>query len=410
MPKKSVPLVALDVKNAKPKEKPYRMFDGGGLYLEISPSGGKLWRLKYRFGGKEKLLSIGTHPAIGLKEAREKRDDARKQIANGIDPAAHKQAQKASGAMRNANSFEVVAREWFDKFKPTRNEGHTSKIIARLKRDIFPWLGRQPIDSIGSPEVLAVLQRIESRGAIETAHRAKGDISMIMRFAIATGRAQRDPCPDLKGALTPSVAKHFAAIIEPDKVGEFLRLADGYTGTLTVLVALKLAPLLFCRPGELRHMKWSEVNLDAAEWRFTVSKTKTDHLVPLARQAVEALREIAPLTGHGEYVFAGREPQRPMSGNTINAALRRLGYDTQKEITGHGFRAMARTMLAERLRMNPAHIEHQLAHKVPDALGTAYNRTKFFDERKEMMQLWADYLDRLREGAEAIPLNRSGVI
>lgn len=403
-----MPLTELQIKNAKPAEKAYRMADGGGLYVEVSPAGGKLWRLKFRIDGKEKRLSIGTYPTVSIKEARAKREDAKQLLVEGVDPAAHKKAQKASRYERNANSFEVVALEWFDtKMKPTRTEGHTSKIIARLKRDIFPWIGGRPIDGINGPDILAVLRRIESRGAIETAHRAKGDISQVMRYAIATGRATRDPCPDLRGALTPSVAKHFAAIIEPTQVGEFLRIADGYTGTLTVRVALKLAPLLFCRPGELRHMKWSEINLDAAEWRFTVSKTKTDHLVPLARQAVEALREIAPLTGDGEYVFAGREPQRPMSGNTINAALRRMGFDTQKEITGHGFRAMARTMLAEQLHAQPAYIEHQLAHKVPDALGTAYNRTRFYKERKEMMQLWADYLDKLRASAEVIPLRGS---
>lgn len=404
MPVKAEPLTALDVKNAKPKEKPYRMFDGGGLYLEISPSGGKLWRMKYRTDGKEKLLSFGAYPAVGLKEARDKRDEAKKQIASGIDPSAQKKALKVAKAALNANSFEVVAREWFDKFKTTRTEGHTSKIIARLERDIFPWLGAHPIASITAPDVLAVLRRIEERGAIETAHRAKGDISMVMRYGISTGRATRDPCPDLKGALSPSVPKHFAAIVEPKEVGTFLRTLDGYTGTLTVRVALKLAPLLFCRPGELRHMKWSEIDLETAEWRYTTSKTKTDHLVPLARQAVDALREIQPLTGRHEYVFAGHDPKRPMSGNTVNAALRRMGFDTQKEITGHGFRAMARTILAEQLHVKPEVIEHQLAHKVADPLGGAYNRTKFLKERKEMMQHWADYLDKLRSGADVIPL------
>ena len=399
-----MPLSDVQVKTAKPAKKPVRLFDGGGMYLEVSPTGGKLWRMKYRFEGKEKRLSFGTYPAVSLKEARDKREEARKQLARGIDPAAQKKALKAAKAELNANSFEVVAREWFDKFQPTRTKGHTSKIIARLERDIFPWLGAKPIASITAPDVLAVLRRIESRGAIETAHRAKGDISMVMRYGISTGRATRDPCPDLKGALTPSVPKHFAAILEPKEVGAFLRTMDGYTGTLTVRVALKLAPLLFCRPGELRHMKWSEINLEIAEWRYTTSKTKTDHLVPLARQAVEALRELEPLTGRHEYVFAGHDPKRPMSGNTVNAALRRVGFDTQKEITGHGFRAMARTILAEQLHLKPEVIEHQLAHKVADPLGGAYNRTKFLRERREMMQQWADYLDKLRAGAEVIPL------
>ncbi len=400
-----MPLSDLQIKSAKPAVKPQRMFDGGGLYLEVSPSGGKLWRMKYRIDGKEKRLSLGTYPEIGLKAARSSRDKARTLLAQGIDPSAQKKAQKAAKADRNANSFEVVAREWFDKFKPTRSEGHTSKIIARLERDIFPWIGGKPISTVTAPDVLSVLRRIESRGAIETAHRAKGDISQIMRYAIATGRAERDPCPDLKGALAPSVPKHFAAILDPKEVGAFLRTMDNYTGTLTVRVALKLAPLLFCRPGELRQMKWSEINLDQAEWRYLASKTKTKHLVPLAHQAVEALRELNPLTGRHEYVFTGHDPKRPMSGNTINAALRRMGFDTQNEITGHGFRAMARTILAEQLHVKPEVIEHQLAHKVADPLGGAYNRTTFLRERKEMMQQWADYLDKLRKGAEVIHLS-----
>ncbi len=400
----AMPLSDVEIRNAKPAEKPVRLFDGGGLYLEVSPTGGKLWRMKYRFEGKEKRLSIGAYPTFSLREARQRREDARKQLALGIDPSAHKKALKAARVEMNANSFEVVAREWFEKFKPTRTEGHTSKIIARLQRDVFPWLGAKPISSITAPDVLAILRRIEDRGAIETAHRAKGDISMVMRFGISTGRATRDPCPDLKGALSPSVPKHFAAIVDPKEVGAFLRTIDGYTGTLTVRVALKLAPLLFCRPGELRHMKWSEIDLDAAEWRYTTSKTKTVHLVPLARQTLDALREIQPLTGRHDYVFAGHEPKRPMSGNTVNAALRRMGYDTQTEITGHGFRAMARTILAEQLHIKPEIIEHQLAHKVADPLGGAYNRTKFLKERKEMMQHWADYLDRLRSGADVLPL------
>ncbi len=405
-----MPLSELQIKNAKPADKPYRMADGGGLYIEVSPSGGKLWRLKFRIDGKEKRLSLGTYPAIGLKAARTMREDARQLLAQGIDPAAHKQAQKASRSERAGNSFEVIAWEWFEtKMKPIRSEGHTSKIISRLKRDVFPWIGGMPIDTVSAPDVLAVLRRIESRGRIETAHRAKGDISMVMRYAIATGRASRDPCPDLRGALTPSVPKHFAAIVDPKEAGVFLRTAEGYTGTLIVRTALRLAPMLFARPGELRHMRWEDVDLDACEWRYTVNKGgKRDHLVPLARQAVEALRELHPLTGRGQYVFAGHNPQRPMSGNTVNAALRRMGYDTKTEITGHGFRAMARTMLSERLDERTEVIEHQLSHKVPDALGTAYNRTKFLDRRKMMMQMWADYLDRLKDGAEVIPLRGTG--
>lgn len=399
-----MPLSDLQIKAARPAEKPQRLPDGGGLYLQISPSGGKLWRMKYRFDGKEKLLSFGAYPTVGLRDARTKRDEAKASLAQGIDPGAQKKAQKAARAERSANSFEVIAREWFVKFKTTKSDGYAEKVLSRLERDVFPWLGGEPVASVDAPKVLAALRRIESRGANHTAHRAKGDISQIMRYAIATGRAMRDPCPDLRGALSPAVAVHFAALTDPKEVGSFLRVMDGYAGTLTVRTALKLAPLLFCRPGELRQMKWAEIDLEAAEWRYRVSKTKTDHLVPLASQAMEALRELHPLTGRGEYVFAGYDPKRPMSENTVNAALRRMGFDTKTQITGHGFRAMARTMLAEQLHAQPAYIEHQLAHKVPDALGAAYNRTKFYKERKEMMQLWADYLDKLRVGAEVIPL------
>ncbi len=399
-----MPLTDIQIRTAKPAAKPFKLFDGGGLYIEVMPTTGKLWRLKYRIGGKEKRLSFGKYPTVGLKDARAKREEAKISLAQGIDPGAQKKAQKAARAERNANSFEVIAREWFEKFKTIKSDGYAEKVLSRLERDIFPWLGGEPIVDVNAPKVLAVLQRIESRGAIHTAHRAKGNISQIMRYAIATNRAAHDPCPDLRGALSPAIANHFAAFTDPKEVGAFLRVMDGYAGTLTVRTALKLGPLLFCRPGELRHMKWAEINLDAAEWRYRVSKNKTDHLVPLARQAVEALRELQPLTGHGEFVFAGYDPKRPMSENTVNAALRRMGFDTKTQITGHGFRAMARTMLAEQLHTQPAYIEHQLAHKVPDTLGTAYNRTRFYKERKEMMQLWADYLDKLCAGAEVIPL------
>ncbi len=408
MPRKTDPLSDVEIKALirarKPGDAPKKHSDGGGLYLEMMPTGGNLWRMKYLFGGREKRLSFGAYPTIGLKEARTKREEARKLIANGVDPGEQKKALKAAKVERDANSFEVVAREWFAQFEKTRSEGHTSKIISRLNRDVFPWLGGKPVAEITAPEVLSVLRRIEGRGAVESAHRAKGNISQILRYAIATGRAERDPCPDLKGALPPSVPRHFAAILDPKEVGAFLRTIDGYAGTLAVRLALKLAPLLFCRPGELRQMKWAEIDLEAAEWRCNISKTKTKHLVPLASQAVEMLRELEPLTGQYEYVFTGHNPKRPMSGNTVNAALRRMGFDTQEEITGHGFRAMARTILDEKLHFPGEIIEHQLAHKVPGSLGAAYNRTKFLPQRKQMMQAWADYLDKLRAGADVIPL------
>ncbi len=411
MPRTTTPLSDLEIKslikNRKPGDAPKKHFDGGGLYLELTSTGSALWRMKYLIDGKEKRLAFGAYPTLGLKDARARREDARKLLANGIDPAAQKKAAKAAKTEQDANSFEFIAREWFAQFEKTRTKGHASKIIARLEHDIFPWLGKKPIATIIGTDILTVLRRIEDRGAVETAHRAKGNISQIMRHAVQTGRAARDPCPDLRGALTPSVPKHFAAITDPKEVGALLLITSSYSGTLAARVALKLAPLLFCRPGELRHMKWTDLDLDAGAWRYTTSKTKAKHLVPLARQAVDALRELEPLTGRHEYVFAGNDPKRPMSGNTINAALRRLGYNTKTEITGHGFRAMARTILDERLHFKPEVIEQQLSHKVAGPLGEAYNRTKFLEERKAMMQAWADYLDKLRDGAEVIPLHGS---
>ena len=393
-----MPLSDTTVRTAKPSDKPMRLFDGGGLYLEVSPAGGKLWRLKYRFGGKEKRLALGIYPEISLKDARERRDDARKLLANDIDPGVIKKARKAAGKELAANSFEVIAREWFAKNFAAWAESHADKIIQRLEKDVFPWIGRRPIAEISAPEILSVLRRIEQRGANDTAHRAGGNISQVMRYAIATGRAERGPVPDLRGALPPLRSKNFASITEPNKVGELLRAIDGFKGSFTVQCALRLAPLLFVRPGELRQAQWKDINLDKAEWNYFVTKTKTLHSVPLAKQAVAILTELHPLTGHRQYVFpGGHDPKKAMSEAAINAALRRMGYDTKTEITGHGFRAMARTILAEELNQKPEVIEHQLAHKVPDALGTAYNRTKFLKERKAMMQLWADYLDKIKQ-------------
>lgn len=400
-----MPLNDLAIRNAKPSHKPIRLSDAQGLYLEISPAGGKLWRMKYRFGGKEKRLSFGAYPDVSLKDARERRDAARKMLANGIDPGEAKKAQKAAGAERAANSFEVVAREWFEKNRETWAPSHAQKIITRLERDVFPWLGSRAVAELTPPDVLSALRRIEGRGTLDTAHRAKGNISQVMRYAIATGRAERDPCPDLKGALPPARESNFPSITDPTKVAELLRSMDAFTGTLIVKSALLLAPLLFVRPGELRQAEWKDFDFTKAEWRYYVTKTKSDHSVPLATQAIMILEELHPLTGHGRYVFPGRDPQKPMSEAAVNAALRRMGYDTKTEITGHGFRAMARTILAEELHQKPEVIEHQLAHKVPDALGTAYNRTKFLKERKVMMQIWADYLQKLKQGATIVQLH-----
>lgn len=400
-----MPLTDVEIRKAKPGSKPIRLFDGNGLYLEISPSGGKLWRFKYRIDGKEKRLALGSYPEISLAQAREAVSEARKLKANGSDPGVVKKAQKAAKAEQAANSLEVVAREWFGKHRPNWAPSHADKIIRRLESDIFPWLGAKPISEITPPEILACLRRIESRGALDTAHRALQNCGQVFRYAVATGRAVRDPCGDLRGALPPARQGHFAALTDPEQVADLLRAIDDVRAGLIVKSALRLAPLLFVRPGELRTARWADIDFEKAEWGYTVTKTKTDHLVPLATQAIAILEELHPLTGHGEYVFPGaRSNGQPMSGMAINQALHRAGYNTREEQTGHGFRAMARTLLHQELGIAPEIIEHQLAHRVPDALGTAYNRTKFFKERRVMMQTWADYLDQLKAGAEVIEL------
>lgn len=395
----------LAIKTAKPGTKPIRLSDSGGLYLEVTPAGGKLWRLKYRFGGKEKRLALGKYPEVGLKDARERRDEARKLLANEVDPGENRKQQKAAKAERAANSFEAVAREWIAKNTPTWAATHTSKIVRRLEMYVFPWLGGRPIADITAPELLAMARRIEGKGAIETAHRALQNCGQVFRYAVATGRAERDPTGDLRGALQPVKSTHMAATTEPRKVAELLRMFDGYQGTLPVRCALQLAPLVFVRPGELRAAKWKDIDLDAAEWRFTASKTSTAHIVPLSRQAVAILREVQPLTGEGRYVFpSARTSERPMSDNAILSAMRRLEIG-KDEMSGHGWRAVARTILDEVLGFRPDLIEHQLAHAVRDPNGRAYNRTAHLPERRKMMQSWADYLDKLKAGAEVIPLH-----
>ena len=384
------------IRALKPDEKPYKAADSLGLYLLIQPNGSRLWRFKYRFAGKEKLAALGAYPETGLAEARVRRDELRRLHASGVDPVAHRRAADEAKVAAAENSFKVVADEWFQKKSPGWVPKHSVKIQERLKRDIYPWLGSRPISDVTAPDVLAVLQRIEERGAVETAYRALGNISAVFRYAVATRRTVSDPCRDLRGALSPRKEKHLAAITDPRKIPELLNAIHGYQGGLVVRCALRLAPLLFVRPGELRSARWADIDLDSAEWRFVASKTKQPHIVPLASQAVAILRELHPLTGHRELVFPGeRSPLRPMSENTVNAALRSLGIP-KEQMTGHGFRAMARTVLEENLKF-PAHlIEAQLAHAVRDANGRAYNRTTHLEERKKMMQEWADYLDALR--------------
>lgn len=388
------------IHNTKPGQKTQRLFDGNGLYLEVSPSGGKWWRFKYRLHGKEKRLSLGTYPEVTLKEARNRRDEARKLLSNGVDPSAHRKATKAVSAQQAANSFEGIAREWFTQRKDSWVPAHASRNLRRLEKHVFPYFGSQPVPSINAPDLLQVIRRIEQRGTVETAHRVLSLCSQVLRYAVITGRAERDAASDLRGALQPVKAQHFAAVTEPQEVAEVLRAIDGYAGTPVVYCALHLAPLLFVRPGELRHMQWADIDWEAALWRFVASKTGQPHIVPLSRQAVEILRELHPLTGRGQYVFpSARNPKgdRPMSDNAVLAALRRMDIDKEK-MSGHGWRAVARTLLDEVLGFRPDYIEHQLAHAVRDPLGRSYNRTTHLPERQAMMQIWADYLDDLRTG------------
>jgi integrase len=419
MPKSVIPLTSLKVDKAKAKDKQYKLTDGGGLYLLVSEQkydinskplpASKLWRLKYRYEGKEKLLSLGAHPAVSLADARQRRDDAKKLLANGVDPGDAKKAQKAAQGDQAANTFEVIAREWHSKFAHTWVASHAQHKLERLEKNVFPWIGARPIKEITAPDVLAVLRRLESRGTLDTAHRVRFECGQIFRYAVATGRAERDPSADLKGALPPVKNGHHAAPTDPKKVAPLLRAIDGFQGSFVVKCALQLAPLLFVRPGELRAAEWSEVDLEAAEWNIPAGKMKMKvaHLVPLSKQAVEILKSLHPLTGHSKYVFpCQRSPLRCMSENAVNAGLRRMGFE-KSEITGHGFRAMARTILDEVLQVRPDFIEHQLAHAVKDPNGRAYNRTAHLVERKKMMQLWADYLDGLKVGAKVIPLKRT---
>ncbi len=401
-----MPLNDAKVKTAKPREKAYRLADERGMYLEVSPSGGKYWRMAYRFEGKRKLLALGTYPDVSLSRARDLRDDARRQLSQGVDPSAAKKAAKQAKFTEatNATSFEVIAREWLAKQEDIWAEVTYGRTESLFDRDILPHIGSKPIKEIAAPEVLAMARRIEARGALETAHRAINKCGQVFRYAVATGRAERDPTGDLRGALPPVQGTHLAAITDPRRVAEMLRILDGHKGTAIVRAALKLAPMLMVRPGELRRARWADIDLDAAEWRFLVTKTKQQHIVPLPSQAVAILRDLHRLTGRGEYVFPGaRSAKRPMSDNAVLAALRTLGI-SKEEMTGHGFRAMARTLQDEVLGFRIDLIEHQLSHAVRDPLGRAYNRTQFLDARRKNMQAWADYLDRLRTGADVVEL------
>lgn len=386
------------IRQAELRDKPYRLSDAKGLYLEIHPNGSKYWRLKYRFAGKEKRLALGVYPRVSLKDARKACQVAKDQLEQGIDPSQAKKVRRAEQAQAQANNLETIAREWHKQQARQWSESYSAKVLRASERDLIPYLGTLPLDSISPPQLLAVLRRVEARGAAESAHRLKQTVGQIFRYAVATGRAVRDITPDLKGALVTLKKKHFPAITEPVQVGKLLNVLDAYAGTATVRAALKLAPLVFVRPKELRHAEWQEIDLKAAEWRIPAEKMKmaVDHIVPLSRQAVSILREQQLLTGQWQYVFpSARSPRRPMSDNAILSAFRNMGI-SKDEMTGHGFRAMARTIMDEVLGERVELIEHQLAHAVKDSLGRAYNRTTHLPQRREMMQRWADYLDDLR--------------
>lgn len=398
-------LTNLKIKQAAAQAKAYKLTDGKGLYLYITTKAQKYWRMDYRFGGKRKTLALGVYPETTLADARHQCDEARKLIKNDIDPADVKRAKKIAKTQSQENSFKALALEWFAKETPHWSSHHVNRVDRMLNKELFPHIGSRPIADITAPDLLACLRRVESRGAIETAHRVKQVAGQVFRYAVATGKAERDPSADLKDALATPKKSHFAAITDPKEVGKLLITLDDYQGTPEVATALTLAPLLFCRPNELRSMKWAEINWDKQEWHLPASKmkTKADHIVPLCKQAITALQSLHPLTGYRQYVFpSARSPKRPMSDNAVLSALRRLGIP-KEQMTGHGFRAMARTLLDEELGYRIEWIECQLAHAVKDANGRAYNRTTYLKQRKDMMQHWADYLDNLK--AEALNNN-----
>ncbi|SNS03260.1 Integrase [Humidesulfovibrio mexicanus] len=385
------------VKNAAPKEKQYTLYDSEGLFLLVMPNGSKLWRWKYRVGGVERRTSLGVYPKVSLRAARLERDRLQAELKRGVDPAIEKQALKAV-ERATGETFQLIAEEWHTKFRHTWTDNTALTIISRLQKDIFPYIGSRPIREITPPELLAVIRRIESRGAVETARRDLQKCGEIFRYALATGRAERDVAADLRGAIAPPKKRHFASIHEPKEIGELLRAIESYQGSPVTRCALKLAPLTFVRPGELRHAEWTELDLETGEWRIPGArmKMKEKHIVPLSRQALEVLHELQPLTGGGRYVFPGaRSADRPMSENAVLAALRRMGYE-KGEMTGHGFRSMASTILHEQGWPSDV-VERQLAHGDRNKVRASYNFAQHLPERRRMMQAWADYLDSLHE-------------
>ena len=418
-------LTDLKIRKAKHADKAVKLADGGGLYLELHPNGSRYWRMKYRFGGTEKRLAFGVYPEVTLADARKRRDEARKLAATGVDPGDQRKAEKeatlaraeasrlAAAGLPGPGTFEHVGREWLVTVHEVKvSAGHAERTRIRLEQDVFPWIGRRAIVDIEAPELLQCLRRVEALGTIETAHRIKDACGQVFRYGIAAGHCTRNPAADLRDALRPVSTRHHAAIVDPKRTAELLRTMGDYQGHPVTRAALHLSALLLLRPGELRHMEWAWIDLDAATLTVpaeTMKRTKADkangapHLVPLAPQAVATLRELHPITGHGRYVFPSLPTgERCMSENTVRGALRRMGYGND-DMTAHGFRAMARTMIAERLGIAPEVIEAQLAHAVADSLGRAYNCTQFLEQRRDMMTKWADYRDTLRNGAQVLP-------
>lgn len=398
-------LTDVQIRNAKPANKQYKLAAGKGLYLVVSAKGGKWWRVRYRFAGKQKELSVGTYPDVSLKLAASRRDDIRQKLENGIDPSKERKLQKITAKHANERTFEVIARDWIDKFGADWTDKYRKLTTSRLEQNAFPWIGDSDIDSITAPELLILLRKVEARGALETAHRVRKLSSCVFRYAIANGLAQRDPAADLIGALPPTKTKHLASITDPKKVGALLRAIDGYDGQFITKCALKLSALVMLRPVNIRSARWDDIDLDAAQWKIPMGsmKMRRTHIVPLSSQAMDILKEVKQLTGRGEFVFPSiRTKQRPMSENTLTAALRRLGYSGE-EMTAHGFRSMASTMLHEQ-GYNSDWVERQLAHVDGNSVRASYNYAQYLTERKKMMQDWADYLDALRSGGDVVAI------
>ena len=411
MPKKTTPLTDTEIRNAKPREKRFKLSDGDGLYLEVLPTGGKSWRFKYVFAGKERRLVFGLWPEVSLKQARQRREEARALVAGGVDPGEKRKQDKAEvqALVEEAeNTFEKVAREWQARQVKVWSEGHADKVLTIMSQYLFPTIGKIPIAQLRAPAILPVLREVEARGINYTAKRLRQYCEAVFTYAVASGLAERNVGADLRGALAPCKVKNRPAIVEPKAVGKLLRAMWGYEGSPVVAAALKLAPLLFVRPGELRKAEWAEIDLDAEDgprWLIPGAKMKmgADHIVPLARQAVEIITDLYPLTGCGRYLFhSNRSLDRSMSDMTINAALRRLGYE-QGEMCAHGFRAMASTLLNEQNWPSDV-IERQLAHAPRNKVRATYNRAEHLPERRKMMQKWADYLDVLRKGGKVVPI------